>query len=52
MPQMMPINWIILYSFFLLIYMFFFMKNYYINMMNYNHKSNNNLSPIYYNWTW
>nr|SPP23449.1 ATP synthase F0 subunit 8 [Graphium androcles] len=42
MPQMMPINWIMLFIFFILIFIMFNIMNYYIFSIKYN---NNN---IYY----
>nr|YP_010586215.1 ATP synthase F0 subunit 8 [Gumaga orientalis]UZZ43977.1 ATP synthase F0 subunit 8 [Gumaga orientalis] len=34
MPQMMPLNWILLYMFILIIFMIFFIMNYYIHINN------------------
>nr|YP_010329775.1 ATP synthase F0 subunit 8 [Actebia praecox]UNP54512.1 ATP synthase F0 subunit 8 [Actebia praecox] len=53
MPQMMPINWLISFFFFLLIYLIFNIMNYYIfnkKIMN----KNNNLSIKLknFNWKW
>nr|YP_009112164.1 ATP synthase F0 subunit 8 [Glyphodes pyloalis]AIY51602.1 ATP synthase F0 subunit 8 [Glyphodes pyloalis] len=39
MPQMMPINWIISFSFFILIFIIFNIMNYYI-YINKNNKNN------------
>nr|YP_008475486.1 ATP synthase F0 subunit 8 [Agrotis ipsilon]AGT18651.1 ATP synthase FO subunit 8 [Agrotis ipsilon] len=51
MPQMMPINWLIFFFFFLLIYLVFNIMNYYI----FNKKimiSNNNLNVKLKNLNW
>nr|YP_010947283.1 ATP synthase F0 subunit 8 [Promustilia yajiangensis]WGO62302.1 ATP synthase F0 subunit 8 [Promustilia yajiangensis] len=52
MPQMMPINWIISFIFFLLTFLTFIMMNYYI--LNFNNKMNSSmkLKKIINNLTW
>nr|YP_010274881.1 ATP synthase F0 subunit 8 [Satarupa nymphalis]UJV31581.1 ATP synthase F0 subunit 8 [Satarupa nymphalis]WNO18657.1 ATP synthase F0 subunit 8 [Satarupa nymphalis khamensis] len=52
MPQMMPINWIISFIFFILIFIMFNIMNYYIyNIKNKNKKISKNF--IYnLNWKW
>nr|UBA16575.1 ATP synthase F0 subunit 8 [Pseudergolis wedah] len=52
MPQMMPINWMLSFFFFLMIFIIFNMMNYYI--FNYKIKSfNNNIKKILlFNWKW
>nr|APX39917.1 ATP synthase F0 subunit 8 [Hydrothassa fairmairei] len=51
MPQMMPLNWLILMFYFLIIFMMFNIMNYF--MFYYNIKSLKNKSKtIIYNWKW
>ncbi|YP_009166939.1 ATP synthase F0 subunit 8 (mitochondrion) [Plodia interpunctella] len=53
MPQMMPINWIMSFFFFILIFIMFNMMNYYISMskpsLNF---SNKKFSLKNFNWKW
>nr|QXX99631.1 ATP synthase F0 subunit 8 [Graphium xenocles] len=53
MPQMMPINWIILFIFFIMTFILFNMLNYYIflykNKYNYNSLKNQKKNL---NWKW
>nr|YP_009712008.1 ATP synthase F0 subunit 8 [Gastrophysa polygoni]QGA74018.1 ATP synthase F0 subunit 8 [Gastrophysa polygoni] len=51
MPQMMPLNWMLLLFYFTLIFMIFSIMNYYMftYKMKYTKKSNNKLN---YNWKW
>nr|YP_010414778.1 ATP synthase F0 subunit 8 [Mythimna unipuncta]YP_010627125.1 ATP synthase F0 subunit 8 [Targalla apicifascia]URT60132.1 ATP synthase F0 subunit 8 [Mythimna unipuncta]WBK26816.1 ATP synthase F0 subunit 8 [Targalla apicifascia] len=53
MPQMMPINWMISFVFFLLVYLIFNIMNYYI-FNNKKLNKNNNLSFKLknFNWKW
>nr|YP_009110415.1 ATP synthase F0 subunit 8 [Striacosta albicosta]AIX11759.1 ATP synthase subunit 8 [Striacosta albicosta] len=53
MPQMMPINWLISFFFFLLVYLIFNIMNYYIfnkKISNKNNKLNIKLKNL--NWKW
>nr|YP_010443261.1 ATP synthase F0 subunit 8 [Polypogon tarsicrinata]UTE83780.1 ATP synthase F0 subunit 8 [Polypogon tarsicrinata] len=54
MPQMMPINWLISFFFFICTYLIFNIMNYYIyNMNNYNLTNNKmNLKKKFFNWKW
>nr|YP_010263897.1 ATP synthase F0 subunit 8 [Spilarctia casigneta]AQX92086.1 ATP synthase F0 subunit 8 [Spilarctia alba]UIF93591.1 ATP synthase F0 subunit 8 [Spilarctia casigneta] len=53
MPQMMPINWLMSFFFFLLIYLIFNIMNYYI-FNNLNNKKNMkiNIKNKNLNWKW
>nr|YP_009128137.1 ATP synthase F0 subunit 8 [Lemyra melli]AJO26420.1 ATP synthase F0 subunit 8 [Lemyra melli] len=53
MPQMMPINWLMSFFFFLLIYLIFNIMNYYI-FNNLNNKNNKkiNIKNKNLNWKW
>nr|YP_010564269.1 ATP synthase F0 subunit 8 [Colobochyla salicalis]UYX62279.1 ATP synthase F0 subunit 8 [Colobochyla salicalis] len=51
MPQMMPINWLMSFFFFLLIYLIFNIMNYYIYNIN-SPKMNNKLNLKNKNLTW
>nr|YP_002916044.1 ATP synthase F0 subunit 8 [Eriogyna pyretorum]ACN22002.1 ATP synthase F0 subunit 8 [Eriogyna pyretorum] len=53
MPQMMPINWIFLFIFFIIIFFIFNIMNYYI--FNFNNKFNNlllnkKIKNFYWKW--
>nr|YP_010713962.1 ATP synthase F0 subunit 8 [Pseudeustrotia carneola]WDD39374.1 ATP synthase F0 subunit 8 [Pseudeustrotia carneola] len=52
MPQMMPINWLISFFFFLLIFLIFNIMNYYIfnKKMNYNNKFNIKFKNLIWKW--
>nr|YP_010326898.1 ATP synthase F0 subunit 8 [Eligma narcissus]UNP54148.1 ATP synthase F0 subunit 8 [Eligma narcissus] len=54
MPQMMPINWILLFFYFLMIFILFNILNYYIfniKPQNNNMKMNkNNVKNFYWKW--
>nr|AFU50202.1 ATP synthase F0 subunit 8 [Phaedon armoraciae]APX40827.1 ATP synthase F0 subunit 8 [Phaedon tumidulus] len=51
MPQMMPLNWLILMFFFIMIFLLFNIMNYF--MFSYKIKSFKNFSKnITYNWKW
>nr|QRM17300.1 ATP synthase F0 subunit 8 [Cordylepherus sp. YY-2021] len=52
MPQMSPLNWLILFIFFSLIFIFINMLNYFI--LNYKYSKKNNLKKINnkLNWKW
>nr|YP_010327093.1 ATP synthase F0 subunit 8 [Niphonyx segregata]UNP54356.1 ATP synthase F0 subunit 8 [Niphonyx segregata] len=53
MPQMMPINWLISFFFFLLIYLIFNIMNYYIFNTKISKKNNiMNLKLKNFNWKW
>nr|YP_010326846.1 ATP synthase F0 subunit 8 [Athetis thoracica]UNP54096.1 ATP synthase F0 subunit 8 [Athetis thoracica] len=53
MPQMMPINWLISFFFFLLIYLIFNIMNYYIfNKKSLNKNSNFSIKLKNFNWKW
>nr|YP_010166598.1 ATP synthase F0 subunit 8 [Hydroporus analis]QRV62689.1 ATP synthase F0 subunit 8 [Hydroporus analis] len=52
MPQMAPMNWLILYIFFSLIFIMFNFLNYYLFLIN---KKNNNINKLLkksFNWKW
>nr|YP_010309864.1 ATP synthase F0 subunit 8 [Tethea albicostata]UMR54979.1 ATP synthase F0 subunit 8 [Tethea albicostata] len=55
MPQMMPINWLISFFFFICIFLMFIIMNYYIINMNIAN-SNNIINKKYkmnnFNWKW
>nr|YP_009379696.1 ATP synthase F0 subunit 8 [Protegira songi]ARQ82109.1 ATP synthase F0 subunit 8 [Protegira songi] len=46
MPQMMPINWLFYFIFFLIIYLIFNIMNYYIFDKKIPNKNNNLFSPL------
>nr|QVM79234.1 ATP synthase F0 subunit 8 [Grammoptera ruficornis] len=51
MPQMAPLNWLILFLFFTLIFFIYNSLNYYI--FNYNiKKSDTKKNKLNYNWKW
>nr|YP_010166997.1 ATP synthase F0 subunit 8 [Arctia plantaginis]QRW36439.1 ATP synthase F0 subunit 8 [Arctia plantaginis] len=52
MPQMMPINWLMSFFFFIIIYLIFNIMNYYIfnNTNNINKKINFKMKN--FNWKW
>nr|YP_010569017.1 ATP synthase F0 subunit 8 [Chonala masoni]UZC78753.1 ATP synthase F0 subunit 8 [Chonala masoni] len=52
MPQMMPINWMFSFIFFICIFILFNIINYYIFNYNYNLKNMNKTSPIKFNFNW
>nr|YP_010564334.1 ATP synthase F0 subunit 8 [Mythimna turca]UYX62357.1 ATP synthase F0 subunit 8 [Mythimna turca] len=52
MPQMMPINWLISFFFFLLIYLIFNIMNYYIFEKKTLNKNNLNIKFKNFNWKW
>nr|YP_009241022.1 ATP synthase F0 subunit 8 [Shijimiaeoides divina]AMK46121.1 ATP synthase F0 subunit 8 [Shijimiaeoides divina] len=56
MPQMMPINWMLSYFFFICIFILFNIMNYYIffnkNNFNYYIKNNNNKKNKILYWKW
>nr|QGU84910.1 ATP synthase F0 subunit 8 [Gibbovalva kobusi] len=54
MPQMMPINWIILFLFFSIIFIMFIIMNYYNYNMNNKILKNNNFqfNKNKLNWKW
>nr|QRW36348.1 ATP synthase F0 subunit 8 [Hydroporus sp. IBE<ESP> AN585] len=52
MPQMAPMNWLILYIFFSLVFILFNFMNYYLFLIN---KKNNNINKLLkksFNWKW
>nr|ALO70879.1 ATP synthase F0 subunit 8 [Rybaxis sp. 1 EF-2015] len=51
MPQMAPMNWLLLYFFFLLIFLMFNIMNYYY-YLNYKNKNLMNKKMIQKNWKW
>nr|YP_010626028.1 ATP synthase F0 subunit 8 [Inocellia cheni]WBK02787.1 ATP synthase F0 subunit 8 [Inocellia cheni] len=52
MPQMAPMNWLILYIIFIMLYLLFMTKNYYLLKINFKAMNIKNL-PIYKNsWKW
>nr|AHZ89290.1 ATP synthase F0 subunit 8 [Pararge aegeria aegeria] len=54
MPQMMPINWLFSFFFFIMIFIMFKIINYYIFNYNYNIKNLSKISKIKNNlyWKW
>nr|YP_010443248.1 ATP synthase F0 subunit 8 [Brunia dorsalis]QHD26860.1 ATP synthase F0 subunit 8 [Manulea ussurica]UTE83767.1 ATP synthase F0 subunit 8 [Brunia dorsalis] len=53
MPQMMPINWLMSFFFFLLMFMIFNIMNYYIyNNISINKKKLFNHKNKYLHWKW
>nr|ANJ70273.1 ATP synthase F0 subunit 8 [Hydroporus gyllenhalii] len=55
MPQMAPMNWLILYMFFSMIFIMFNFLNYYLFLINKNLNNNNNnmkMMKKYFNWKW
>nr|YP_003208278.1 ATP synthase F0 subunit 8 [Diatraea saccharalis]ACI31818.1 ATP synthase F0 subunit 8 [Diatraea saccharalis] len=53
MPQMMPINWLISFFFFLCIFMLFNILNYYIYINKNNNKfTKNNINNKNFLWKW
>nr|AIW64968.1 ATP synthase F0 subunit 8 [Nyctemera arctata albofasciata] len=53
MPQMMPINWLMSFFFFLIIFLIFNIMNYYIyNNLNMNNKQKINFKKMNLNWKW
>nr|YP_009045211.1 ATP synthase F0 subunit 8 [Athyma cama]AHA03549.1 ATP synthase F0 subunit 8 [Athyma cama] len=52
MPQMMPINWIFSFIFFISIFIIFNIMNYFILMMKYYFYNNNNKKLMKNNFTW
>nr|ALO71012.1 ATP synthase F0 subunit 8 [Pselaphinae sp. 1 EF-2015] len=51
MPQMSPLNWMILYIMFLLIFFMFNILNYYFINYNFSYKMSN-IKKYVYNWKW
>nr|YP_010626119.1 ATP synthase F0 subunit 8 [Inocellia tibetana]WBK02943.1 ATP synthase F0 subunit 8 [Inocellia tibetana] len=52
MPQMAPMNWLILYIIFIILYFLIFTKNYYLIKINFNKMNIKNL-PFKKNfWKW
>nr|YP_010329879.1 ATP synthase F0 subunit 8 [Artena dotata]UHA56168.1 ATP synthase F0 subunit 8 [Artena dotata]UNP54629.1 ATP synthase F0 subunit 8 [Artena dotata] len=55
MPQMMPINWLMSFFFFICIFLIFNIMNYYIYNINFNNINNNpslNFKKKNLNWKW
>nr|QHD26834.1 ATP synthase F0 subunit 8 [Idaea effusaria] len=53
MPQMMPINWLISFFFFIMLFIIFNIMNYYMLNLNYdNKKINMNKMIKNINWKW
>nr|YP_010192697.1 ATP synthase F0 subunit 8 [Caerulea coeligena]QZP40851.1 ATP synthase F0 subunit 8 [Caerulea coeligena] len=54
MPQMMPINWMLSFFFFIMIFILFNIMNYYIfhNKKNFNYHYNKNNKNKNFNWKW
>nr|ARH54172.1 ATP synthase F0 subunit 8 [Chrysomela populi] len=51
MPQMMPLNWLILFFYFTIIFLMFNIMNYY--MFSYNFKTYKKIKKnISFNWKW
>nr|YP_010999061.1 ATP synthase F0 subunit 8 [Eupolyphaga nigrinotum]WPM91819.1 ATP synthase F0 subunit 8 [Eupolyphaga nigrinotum] len=52
MPQMMPLNWMILYTLFIMSLLMFNFINYYLVNLTKNTKINNYMSIKNTNWKW
>nr|QHI41717.1 ATP synthase F0 subunit 8 [Eudemis lucina] len=53
MPQMMPINWLMSFFFFICIFILFNIMNYYIfNLKLNNNKTNKKIFHKNFNWKW
>nr|QRW36296.1 ATP synthase F0 subunit 8 [Graptodytes varius] len=52
MPQMAPMNWIILYMMFSIIFILFNFMNFYIFMINKNSDKKKNIFKKILNWKW
>nr|YP_009743774.1 ATP synthase F0 subunit 8 [Parallelia stuposa]QIE12505.1 ATP synthase F0 subunit 8 [Parallelia stuposa]UIF93643.1 ATP synthase F0 subunit 8 [Parallelia stuposa] len=53
MPQMMPINWLMSFFFFICIFLIFNIMNYYIYNININNTDNKlNIKKKNINWKW
>nr|UUA65256.1 ATP synthase F0 subunit 8 [Leguminivora glycinivorella] len=53
MPQMMPINWMISFFFFICVFILFNILNYYIFYLKMNNMENNKkISLKNFNWKW
>nr|QRV62430.1 ATP synthase F0 subunit 8 [Graptodytes pietrii] len=52
MPQMAPMNWIILYMMFSIIFILFNFMNFYIFMINKNTNKQKNIFKKNFNWKW
>nr|YP_009144419.1 ATP synthase F0 subunit 8 [Colias erate]AJG02531.1 ATP synthase F0 subunit 8 [Colias croceus]AKJ25926.1 ATP synthase F0 subunit 8 [Colias erate]USM09827.1 ATP synthase F0 subunit 8 [Colias erate] len=53
MPQMMPINWLFYFFFFLCIFIMYNIMNYYIFYnLNMNNKKLKNFKKNFFNWKW
>nr|YP_010166689.1 ATP synthase F0 subunit 8 [Nebrioporus vagrans]QRV62780.1 ATP synthase F0 subunit 8 [Nebrioporus vagrans] len=52
MPQMAPMNWIILYMFFSLMFIFFNFMNYYMFMINSKTEKMNKILDKNLSWKW
>nr|ASM82738.1 ATP synthase F0 subunit 8 [Hapalopeza occipitalis] len=52
MPQMMPLNWFMLFSLFSMILILFNMMNFYINLNKNSSETKYKLSMKSFNWKW
>nr|YP_009526505.1 ATP synthase F0 subunit 8 [Triaenodes tardus]AXU98788.1 ATP synthase F0 subunit 8 [Triaenodes tardus] len=52
MPQMMPLNWMMLYLMFMFIFLFFMMIIYYMYNLNSPKMKKMLINYINYNWKW
>nr|YP_010166702.1 ATP synthase F0 subunit 8 [Nectoporus subrotundus]QRV62793.1 ATP synthase F0 subunit 8 [Nectoporus subrotundus] len=52
MPQMAPMNWLMLYMFFSVIFILFNFMNYYMFLTLKHLSSSKNLSKKFYSWKW
>nr|QNV11641.1 ATP synthase F0 subunit 8 [Platyptilia sp. DM741] len=52
MPQMMPINWILLFFFFIIIFIIFNMMNYYIFSIKFKSNKSKKLDNKMLVWKW
>nr|YP_010626002.1 ATP synthase F0 subunit 8 [Inocellia fulvostigmata]WBK02761.1 ATP synthase F0 subunit 8 [Inocellia fulvostigmata] len=52
MPQMAPMNWLILYIIFIMLYLLFMTKNYYLLKINFKSMNIKNLSTYKNFWKW
>nr|YP_010626132.1 ATP synthase F0 subunit 8 [Inocellia hainanica]WBK02956.1 ATP synthase F0 subunit 8 [Inocellia hainanica] len=52
MPQMAPMNWLILYIMFIMLYLLFMTKNYYLIKINFKSMNLKNLNTYKNFWKW
>nr|YP_010625963.1 ATP synthase F0 subunit 8 [Parainocellia bicolor]WBK02709.1 ATP synthase F0 subunit 8 [Parainocellia bicolor] len=52
MPQMAPMNWLILYIIFIMLYLLFMTKNYYLIKINFKSMNLKSLTSFKNYWKW